>query len=818
MTTPTDPVFSGTTPPAQPPTPPQRPKRHWLTRLFYWLVGLLVAGAATLALLVAVALSVAYPNLPDVSSLQNYQPKLPLRIYSAEGNLISEFGEERRSYVPFNEIPKHMKDAVLAIEDARFYEHGGIDYVGVARAGLANFSRSKSQGASTITMQVARNVYLSSEKTFTRKIYEMLLAFKLERTLSKDQIFEIYLNQIFLGNRAYGFAAAAEAYFGKSLRDVNLAEAAMLAGLPKAPSLYNPIVNPSRARTRQVYILDRMVENHFISADQAQQAKDTQLVYKRASFGAEDIHADYVGEMVRQLIYDQYGAEAYTRGLNVYTTISTRDQNAAYEAVRKGILNYDARRPYRGPEHFITLPKGKDLIEEAISDALADYPDAGEMVSAVVTDASPRKVVARRSDNEDIEITGNGLRFASFALSAKASATQKIRPGAIIRLVKTKAGWEIRQLPEVESALVAMDPRSGAIQALVGGFDFNKNKFNHATQAFRQPGSSFKPFIYSAGLETGIMPSTVVSDDELYFGSDVTGGKPWSPKNYDGYNGPPLTVRQALAKSKNMVSIRILQSVGTQKTQEWAGRFGFPADRTPPYLTLALGAGTSSPLELAVGYSVFANGGYAVNPYIISLIKDQRGNVISETHPAGLSEDRRAIPARNAFVMNSLMNEVTTRGTAARATGALGRSDLYGKTGTTNDSKDAWFAGFQATQVAVVWMGFDVPRNLGDGETGGGLSLPVWIQYMQTALKGVPVTDLLRKPPEGLVRQGDWAYDEYAGGRGISRIGVSNYNPNPVRKRSSGSRSGSSGEGDDEGGSTPAPDNSPVSDDLYRGN
>ena len=897
MTSPIDPVISGSSHPAPPPSPPPQ-KRHWLIRLLLWIVGLAAAGAATLALLLLVALSVAYPNLPDVSSLQNYQPKLPLRIYSSEGNLISEFGEERRSYVPFNEIPKVMKDAVLAVEDARFYEHGGIDYVGVARAGLANFGKSKSQGASTITMQVARNVYLSSEKTFTRKIYEMLLAFKLEHSLSKDQIFEIYLNQIFLGNRAYGFAAASEAYFGKSIKDVSIAEAAMLAGLPKAPSLYNPIVNPSRARTRQLYILDRMVENRFITPEQAEQAKNEQLVYKRASYG-DTVHAEYVGEMVRQLIYDQYGAEAYTRGLNVYTTISTRDQNAAYEAVRRGILGYDSRRAYRGPEHFVTLPKDKDLLEEAISDALVDYPDAGEMVAAVVTEASPRKVVARRSDNENIAITGNGLRFATFALSSKATATQKIRPGAIIRIVKAKDGWEIRQLPEVESALVAMDPRSGAIQALVGGFDYNKNKFNHVTQAYRQPGSSFKPFIYSAGLETGIMPTTVVSDSALYFGSDVTGGKPWSPKNYDGSNGPPLTVRQALvggfdynknkfnhvtqayrqpgssfkpfiysagletgimpttvvsdsalyfgsdvtggkpwspknydgsngppltvrqalAKSKNMVSIRILQSVGTQKTQEWAGRFGFPADRTPPYLTLALGAGTVTPLEMAVGYAVFANGGYAVNPYIISMITDQRGNTISEIKPTALTEDRRAIPARNAFVMNSLMNEVTTRGTAARATGALGRSDLYGKTGTTNDSKDAWFAGFQATQVAVVWMGFDNPRNLGDRETGGGLSLPIWIQYMQTALKGVPVTDLNRKAPEGVTRQGDWVYEEYAGGRGISRIGVSNYNPNPGRSKSGGQGSDSS-DGEPQGADPAgAPSNSPLAtDDLFRGN
>ena len=759
-------------------TPPQAPRpparRGWFSRLVLWVLGLVSAFVVTGAMLLMVALAVAYPNLPDISSLQNYQPKLPLRIYTADGDLISEFGEERRSFVPFNEIPKSMKNAVLAIEDARFYEHGGIDFTGVLRAGLANFSRSKSQGASTITMQVARNVYLSSEKTFTRKIYEMLLAFKMEHALTKDQILEIYMNQIYLGNRAYGFAAASEAYFGKPLQQINLAEAAMLAGLPKAPSQYNPVVNPSRARVRQLYILQRMVENGFITPAQAEEAKNTQIVLKHATKG-ETVHAEYVGEMVRQLIYAQYGAEAYTRGLDVYTTISTKDQNAAYAAVRAGILRYDARRPYRGPEHFVNLPSDPALLDDAVVDALADYPDAGDMLSAVVISASPRRVVVRRSDNDDITITGDGLRFAAWALSGRAGSAQQIRRGAIVRIVKAPGGgWSIRQLPEVESALVAMDPRTGAIRSLVGGYDFAKNKFNHVTQALRQPGSSFKPFIYSAALEAGVSPSTVVSDSELVFDAGVTGGQPWAPKNYDGSFGPPLTVRQALAKSKNLVSIRILQTVGTQKTQEWAGRFGFPPDRTPPYLTLALGAGTTNPLEMAVGYSVFANGGYAVNPYIISLIKDQRGNTLLETKPAAPNEARRAIPTRNAFIMDSLLNEVATHGTAARATQALGRPDLYGKTGTTNDSKDAWFAGFQPSLVTVVWFGFDNPRNLGDGETGGGLSLPIWIDYMRTALKDVPVNEIHVKPPLGVVRSnGDWAYEEFAGGRGISRIGVS---------------------------------------------
>ena len=487
----------------------------------------------------------------------------------------------------------------------------------------------------------------------------------------------------------------------------------------------------------------------------------------------EAVHAGHVGEMVRQLIYAQYGAESYTRGLNVYTTISTRDQNAAYAAVRQGILNYDAKRAYRGPEYFVELPQDSELLDDVIQETLSNIPDAGDMLAAVVIEAKPGKVIVRRTDSEPITISGNGLRFASWSLSSRAPAAQQIKPGAVVRIVQTKNGWEIRQLPEAESALVAMDPRSGAIKALVGGFDFAKNNFNRVTQAQRQPGSSFKPFIYSAALEDGVMPGTMISDSPFTLDASVTGGRSWSPKNYDGSFGPPVTMRQALTRSKNLVSVRILQTVGTQKAQEWVGRFGFPAERTPPYLTMALGANTVTPLELATGFSVFANGGYKVNPYIIALITDQRGNTIAEVAPPTLDESMRAIPQRNAFIMNTMMNDVAIRGTAAKAAAELGRSDLYGKTGTTNDAKDAWFAGFQGNLVAVVWFGFDNPRNLGDRETGGGLSLPIWIRYMRTALADVPVASVTSKPPAGVVQSGgDWAYAEFAGGRGVSSIGV----------------------------------------------
>ena len=519
-------------------------------------------------LTVGVALSMAYPNLPDVSDLADYRPKLPLRIYSSEGALLGEFGEERRNLTPIGEIPTVVKDAVLAIEDARFFQHGGVDYKGMMRAVLANLGRVKSQGASTITMQVARNVYLSSEKTFTRKIYEILLTFKLEHLLTKDQILEIYMNQIYLGNRAYGFAAASEAYFGKPLKSVSIAEAAMLAGLPKAPSAYNLISNPKRARSRQLYIIERMQENGYITAEEAAEAKQEKITI-RSGYDNTRVHAEYVAEMVRQLIFSQYGNEAYTRGLNVYTTLNAGNQEAAYAALRRGIMDYERRQHYRGPEQFVSLPTAAEEVEDAIDEALANHPDNGDILAAVVLEATSRKIVAARANGDTLEITGDGLKPAQSGLSDKAAPNIKIRRGAVIRVAKTpKNAWEITQLPEVEGALVAVDPRNGAIKALVGGFDFDKNKFNHAAQAWRQPGSSFKPFIYSAALEKGFTPATVVNDAPLFFDARVTGSQPWEPKNYDGRYDGPMTMRTGLAKSKNMVSIRILQAVGPKTAQD----------------------------------------------------------------------------------------------------------------------------------------------------------------------------------------------------------------------------------------------------------
>ena len=737
----------------------------------------MAACGVIVALLVGVALAMAYPQLPDVTALSDYRPKLSMRVYSVEGTQIGEFGEERRNFMPFKDIPKVMKDAVLAIEDARFYQHGGVDYIGLLRASLANLGRAKSQGASTITMQVARNVYLSSEKTFTRKIYEILLTTKLEHNLSKDQIFEIYLNQIYLGNRAYGFAAASEAYFGKPLKNISIAEAAMLAGLPKAPSAYNPISNPKRARSRQLYIIERMEENGFITREQAASAKLEDLKIRTAMSGL-NTHADYVAEMARQLMFAQYGTEIYTRGLNVYTTIRASDQQAAYFALRQGIMDYERRQHYRGPEKFITLPSNPSEMEDAIDDALIEQGDKGDLLAAVVIEATPKKVRAVRRNGETLEITGEGLQPVQSGLSDKAQPNIKLRPGALIRVTKTpKNIWEITQLPEVEGAFVAIDPRNGGIRALVGGFDFEKNKFNHVTQAWRQPGSSFKPFIYSAALEKGFTPLTVINDSPLFFDASVTGGQPWEPKNYDGIFEGPMSMRRGLAKSKNMISIRILQSVGAQNAQDWITRFGFEADKHPPYLTMALGAGSVTPLQMVTGYSVFANGGYRVNPYLITKVTDQMGKVLSEFKPPELEESLRAIDARNAYVMTSLLQEVTRSGTASRAPVVLKRQDIYGKTGTTNDSMDAWFAGYHTSVTAVTWIGYDTPRKLGDRETGGGLSLPVWINFMQHALQNVPVSEPV--PPAGLSHEnGDWVFFEYSKGAGVTSLGLDNKSGN----------------------------------------
>ncbi len=748
---------------------------RWLTRGALWLVGLTATGVVTVVVLVGIALAVAYPNLPEIGGLVDYRPKLPMRVFSSDGVLLGEYGEERRNFTPLGQIPKVMQQAVLASEDARFYEHSGVDIKGVVRAALAQFNRSRSQGASTITMQVARNFYLSTEKTYTRKIYEMLLAFKMESLLTKDQILEVYMNQIFLGQRAYGFASAAEIYFAKPLKDISVAEAAMLAGLPQAPSAYNPINNPERARTGQLRILDRMVDNGFITSAQRDSARTEALRYREPSEVA--VHAEYAAEAARQLIFAQYGDEAYTRGLNVYLTLKSSDQMVAYRALRKGIMDYERRQVYRGPEDYVDLPANPKEVDARIAEALLDHPDNDELKAAVATEVSSKKVVAVLQSGDAVTITGEGLKPVTSGLVANGNPKTQIRPGAVIRLTRGagkdgKPGdWSVTQLPEVEGAFVAIDPRTGAVRAMVGGFDYAKNKFNHVTQAWRQPGSAFKPFVYSAALEKGFTPATVINDAPLFFDAGSTGSQPWEPKNYDGKFDGPMTMRRGLERSKNMISIRILQSIGSPYAQNWITRFGFEADKHPAYLPMALGTGSVTPLQMASAYSVFASGGYRVNPMLISKITDNKGRVLNEAVPPELNESLRTLDRRNAYVMDTLLNTITLRGTAAAARRALNRPDIYGKTGTTNDSIDTWFAGFQPSVVAVVWIGYDTPKKLGDNETGGGLSLPIWIEYMKHALSGVPVEQY--PVPDGVVNIGDeWYYEEYTKGAGVASVGL----------------------------------------------
>jgi penicillin-binding protein 1A len=672
---------------------------------------------------------------------------------------LGEFGEERRVVVKIADVPVELKQAILAAEDERFYEHPGIDVIGIARAALANvMTGGRGQGASTITMQVARNFFLSREKTYNRKLYEILLALKIERNLTKDQILELYLNQIYLGQRAYGFSTAARTYFGKSLEEITLAEAAMLAGLPKAPSAYNPVANPRRAAMRQQYVLRRMVEAGYIDMARFEAARDAPLRVASGRSSTAPMRGDYVAEMARQIAVEQFGEEAYQSGIRIITTITRDDQAAAYRALRQGVLDYDRRHGYRGPEGFVDLTAVGPNNGERLDELLADVEDYDDLQAALVLEASPKRVRAYRH-GETIAISGAGLAFAAPMLNQRAPQTRRIRPGAIIRIRDTgDKGWEIVQLPEVEAALIALDPNTGAVRALIGGFDFNRSKFNHATQALRQPGSSFKPFIYSAALERGYSPSSVEEDGPLFFPAGVTGSKDWEPRNYDGKFDGPMTLRDALARSKNMISIRLLQSITPAYAQDYISRFGFEAERHPPYLTLALGAGAATPWQMAAGYAVFANGGYRIDPYVVKEIIDGSGRVVARVDPPVAGESApRVIDPRNAWLMDSMMRDVIRRGTATRAL-TLKRGDLAGKTGTTNDYVDAWFSGYNPDMVAVSWLGFDQPRNLGRGETGGSAALPMWVNYMRTALKDVP--EKPRGRPDGLV-----ALDVGAGGR-----------------------------------------------------
>jgi penicillin-binding protein 1A len=720
--------------------------KRWLLYTASVAVGLAVVGG----LLGAFVLALLWPTLPPLDALTDYQPKIPLRVVSADGDLLGEFGEERRAVIRIGEVPDVMKHAILAAEDERFYQHGGVDYLSVLRAALANVTSGTQQGAGTITMQVARNFFLTREKTVSRKLREVLLAWKIEASLPKDEILELYVNQIFLGQRAYGFAAASQIYFGKPLSEITVAEAAMLAGLPKAPSAYNPVSNPRRAKTRQLYVLRRMHELRYIDDDQFRQAQNEPLTTRTVMREPLGLHAEFVAEMARQVVYDAYGDEAYTRGITVWTTIRRVDQDAAYAAVRKGVLDYELRHGYRGPDGFVNLPEDPAEQDQVLDRVFQENPDSDNLLTAVVLQATPSQVRAVLANGDQAEVTGAGLKFAARTLGDKAPANQKIRRGAVIRLLRDdKTSYAITQMPQAEAAFVSVRPDDGAILALVGGFDYDRNKFNHVTQALRQPGSAFKPFIYSAALEKGFTPATIINDAPFFVPAEKAGGEAWEPKNYDGKFDGPMRLRVALAKSKNLVTVRILQAIGPQYAQDYIARFGFDPKLHPAYLTMGLGAGAATPMQMATAYSVFANGGYRITPYLISRITDNRDVPLSEAKPALARKDaERAIDPRNAFIMTTLLRDVITSGTAVRAM-ELKRKDLAGKTGTTNENVDAWFCGFNVAQVGIAWIGYDQPKSLGANETGSAAALPIWIAYMQRALKGVPETAY--EPPPGVV-------------------------------------------------------------------
>jgi penicillin-binding protein 1A len=735
-----------------------------LTRWWHYLLA--TAAGLTLIMIAIVALSAAliYPSLPSLDALTDYRPKVPLRIYTEDGLLIGEFGEERRAVVKLKDTPLILREAILAAEDERFYQHGGIDTMGVIRAALANImSGGAKEGASTITMQVARNFFLTSEKTFRRKINEALLAIKIEHALTKDEIFELYINHIYLGQRAYGFAAAAQIYFGKSLAKLNTAEAAMLAGLPKAPSAYNPVVNPRRAKGRQLYVLGRMRALGYIDDKQYAAAKTTRLPvrYSPQSF---DVPAEYVAEMVRQYMYQRYGDQIYVSGMKVFTTLHAAEQKAAYDAVRQGVVEFDRRHGYAGPEEQVALPKGEDAAERAIEEALLEKDDVAGLSPAIVLSVDSKHIAARLRSGEDIELDSHEVNFARRFIGARAPARKRLKRGSVIRVLQAADGrWQLTYIPQVEAAFVAISPRDGAIRALVGGTDFAKSQFNHVVQAWRQPGSSFKPFIYSAALERGLTPATVMDDAPITLDPFETGGVLWEPKNYEGTTEGPMTLRNALAKSKNLVSIRVLQAVGVDYAHEYVGRFGFDMSRVPPYLTMVLGAGEVTPLSLASAYAILANGGYRVKPYFITRITDKSGQVL-ETFKAAPPE--RVIDPRNAFIITSMLQDVVRRGTAAAAM-QLGRSDLAGKTGTTNDHRDALFAGYDPSRVAVAWVGYDQPRPMGGSETGAVAALPIWMHYMAAALKDVPDQGYTMPPGIAVVDvdpQTGTPEDESAGG------------------------------------------------------
>lgn len=688
------------------------------------------------------------PGLPDVHELKEVHFQVPLRVLASDGSLIAEFGEKRRIPLTLDEIPENLKQAVIAAEDDRFYEHPGVDYKGILRA-VFNLATTgeRTQGGSTITMQVARNFFLDRERTYSRKLREILLALEIEKELSKDEILALYLNRNYMGNRAYGVGAAAELYYGKPVGELNLAQVAMMAGLYKAPSKYNPLANESRARLRRDYVLRRMQEQGYISEDESKEAISAPVT--ASLHGPKvDLEAHYVAEMVRSYLYEQYGEALYGMGLAVTTTIVPKLQNAANQSLREQILSYSRRHGYLGPEARVSLPSGLDEAE--MDKLVGQYVEYSGLVPALVVSTTPNAASLYLGKGLWGELPLSGLTWArerkdENVRGPKVNSVEAVlKPGDVVRVSGKSGDWQLAQLPKVGGALVSISPNDGRVFALVGGYDFFLSRFNRATQAMRQPGSNFKPFVYSAGLSTGLTPASVFNDAPVVFYDDNL-GRDWRPENYSQQFFGPTRMRRALAKSRNLVSIRLLRKVGINRAIRHIEKFRMMDRKYPADLSLSLGTGELTPLELASGYAVFANGGYRVEPFFIESIVDGDGKQVYQHEPLIVCEEaecagavaERVIPAANAWQITSMLRDVIREGTATAAR-SLKRKYIAGKTGTTNDQRDAWFSGFTRDMVTTLWMGFDEPRPLGKKETGGKLALPPWIEYMKTALDGAP--------------------------------------------------------------------------------
>jgi penicillin-binding protein 1A len=741
-----------------------------LSRISRFLLYTILLGSLVVSGLLIVLYINIESKLPSIEVLKEVKLQEPLRIFSSDRKLLAEFGNKRRTPVTIEQVPRALVQAFLAAEDDRFFEHSGVDFPGLLRAVVELIvTGEKRSGGSTITMQVARNFFLSTEKTYLRKLTEILLSFRIERSLSKDEILELYLNKIYLGNRSYGIEAASRVYYGKSISDISLAQMAMIAALPKAPSRINPISSPEAATTRRNYILGRMYRLAYIDEEAYETAINEVDAARRHKVQAE-VHAPYVAEMVRNEVIRRYGLAAYSAGFEVVTTIDASKQAAANLALNTALRAYSHRHGYRGPEAQINPD---EVDSETLPKLLADYPPVGGLMAGIIAGADEQTATVLLANAEEITIKWPGLSWARPYISENRMgkspklASDVVAPGDIVRVVQNAEGdWWLTQVPKVEGALVSLRPDDGAILALVGGFDYKHSKFNRVTQARRQPGSSFKPVIYSAALAKGFTAASLINDAPVVF-DDPALESTWRPENYSGQFYGPTRMREALYRSRNLVSIRILRAIGISYVAGYAERFGFTKDQLPRDLTLALGSATVSPLQMARAYSVLANGGYLVKPFFIQRIYDPDGNEIFRANPAVVCPDcpltletiddtgrpefipaESVLPAQDVWLMTSMMQDVIKRGTGKKAR-VLKRSDLAGKTGTTNDQKDAWFSGFNRLLVAVAWVGFDKLEPLGRHETGGKAALPMWIDYMGTALKGVKQQVI--EPPEGLV-------------------------------------------------------------------